>query len=82
MITFFIIILVLSAVIGILWALNRQDELDEREEELDKMSVHLDERANRIAAEEEIIKNEWKYIRMAKDMLDKQQKEEPKRNNQ
>ena len=71
------IIVVLSAVVGILWALNRQDELDEREEELDKMSVHLDERANRIAAEEETIKLEWKYLRQAKDMLEKQREDNP-----
>ena len=76
------IIVVLAAIFGVLWTFYRQDELDEREEELDKMSVHLDERANRIAAEEETIKLEWKCLRQAKDMLDKQQKEELKEHNQ
>jgi len=30
----------------------RASDLDERQEELDKFSVHLDERANRLAADE------------------------------
>jgi len=52
MITVFIIIVVLAAVICVLWTVHRQDELDERQEELDKYSIHLDERANILAADE------------------------------
>ena len=36
----------------LVWVLWKMAELDERQEELDKYSVHLDERANRIAADE------------------------------
>jgi len=50
--TILAIIVVLAAIFGILWTFYRQDELDEREEELDKYSIHLDERANRLAADE------------------------------
>ena len=53
MITVFIIIVVLAAIFGVLWTVHRQDELDERQDELDKYSIHLDERANRLAADEE-----------------------------
>ena len=72
MVTFLIIIIVLIAVIGILWTVHRNDELDEREDELKQISLDLDERANRIAAEEETLKLEWKYLRQAKDLLDKE----------
>ena len=73
--TILAIVVVLAAILGVLWTVNRQDELDEREEELKQISLDLDERANRIAAEEENIKYEWKYLRMAKDMLDKQRED-------
>ena len=36
----------------LVWVLWKMTELDERQEELDKYSVHLDERANRLAADE------------------------------
>jgi len=72
MVTFLIIIIVLIAVIGILWTVHRNDELDEREDELKQISLDLDERANRIAAEEETLKLEWKYLRQAKGLLDKE----------
>ena len=36
----------------LVWVLWKMTELDERKEELDKFSVHLDERANRLAADE------------------------------
>lgn len=47
------IIVVITAIICILWTVHRQDELDERQEEIDKYSAHLDERANILAADEE-----------------------------
>lgn len=72
MITLLIVLLVLAALFCIVWTVHRQDELDEREYELEQISLDLDGRANRIAAEEENIKNEWQYLRMAKEMLDKQ----------
>lgn len=41
----------------LVWTLWKMTELDEREERLDKFSVHLDERANKLAKwEEELIK--------------------------
>jgi len=47
------IIVVLAGILGVAWTIYRQEELDEREEELDKYSVHLDERANKLSADEE-----------------------------
>ena len=41
----------------LVWVLWKMAELDERQEELDKYSVHLDERANRLAAEEGTLRN-------------------------
>lgn len=46
----------------------RSDELDEYQEELDKYSVHLDERANKLTAEE---KQTEELIRELKDELNK-----------
>ena len=59
-------IVALSAVIGNLRAFYRQQILDDREEDLDEYSAQLDERANRIAAEEETIKSEWAALRQAR----------------
>ena len=56
MITLLIVLLVLSALFCIVWTVHRQDELDEREEELEQISIDLDGRANRIAAEEETVR--------------------------
>ena len=50
-------VLALFVLAGGLYNIYRADELDERQEELDKYSVHLDERANRIAAEEGTLRN-------------------------
>lgn len=72
MITFLKIIVVLAAIIGVLWAVHRQDELDEREYELEQISLDLDERANRIAAEEETLKMQWAELRQAKEYLKKE----------
>ena len=71
MITFLIIIVVLAAIIGVLWTVHRQDELDDREDELKQNSLDLDERANRIAAEEETLKQEWKYLQQASELMRK-----------
>ena len=56
MITLLIVLLVLAALFCIVWTVHRQDELDEREEELEQISIDLDGRANRIAAEEETVR--------------------------
>lgn len=40
----------------------RADELDERADELDRYSVHLDERANRLAADEGTLRNLYKEL--------------------
>ena len=42
-------IIAIALIIVICLAVVRADELDTREEELDKYSVHLDERANKLA---------------------------------
>ena len=57
----------LIGVLCVLWALKRQDDLDELVEELDKREVALDERANRIAADEATLTNEWQMLRKAKE---------------
>ena len=41
----------------LVWVLWKMTELDERQEELDKYSVHLDERANRLATDEGTLRN-------------------------
>jgi len=71
MITTFIVLLVLAAIIGILWTVHRNDELDDREAELEAQALALDERANRIAADEETLKKEWKYLQQASAMMRK-----------
>ena len=41
----------------LVWVLWKMTELDERQEDLDKYSVHLDERANKLAKwEDELIR--------------------------
>ena len=62
MITLLIVLLVLAALFCIVWTVHRQDELDEREEELEQISIDLDERANRIAADEETLKSMFKQL--------------------
>lgn len=41
----------------------RSDELDDYRDELDKYSVHLDERANKLAADEQQILQLYKELR-------------------
>lgn len=48
----FLSILTVFEIAGALFLLCRTDELEERQQDLDKYSVYLDERANRIAADE------------------------------
>lgn len=50
-------VLALFVLAGGLYNLHRADELDEREEDLDKYSVHLDERANKLAEWERELNN-------------------------
>ena len=51
--TFFLIIFVLAILALLAWVIYKMEVVDERQEELDKYSVHLDERANRLAAWEQ-----------------------------
>lgn len=64
-------IVALAAVIGNLRAFYRQDLLDDREKDLDEYSAQLDERANRIAAEEETLKSEWLALRQAREEIER-----------
>jgi len=50
-------VLALFVLAGGFYNLHRADELDERQEELDKYSVHLDERANKLAQWEKELNN-------------------------
>ena len=63
------LIFILVAALCVLWALKKQDELSELKEELDKYSLHLDERANRIAADEQTLRSEWETLRKARASL-------------
>ncbi len=56
-ITALTVLVVVVAIIGVIRNTIKADELDEREEELDKHSVYLDERANRLAFEENALRS-------------------------
>lgn len=45
-------LIAILVILAIAWVVNRSEALDERKEELDKYSAHLDERDNRIARDE------------------------------
>ena len=64
-------IVALAAVIGNLRAFYRQGLLNDLEEDLDEYSAQLDERANRIAAEEETLKSEWIALRQARKEIER-----------
>lgn len=59
--TFFLIIFVLATLALLAWVIFKMVELDERQEDLDKYSVRLDEIANKLAQwEQELIRwDEW-----------------------
>lgn len=56
MITLLVIFVDIAALVSVLWAVYRQERLDELEEELEAKSLALDERANRIAADEAAVR--------------------------
>lgn len=47
--TILLIIFTLGIIILLAWVIYKMEELDELKGELDKYSVHLDERANKLA---------------------------------
>ena len=54
--TFTLILFVIGVLVFFCWVIYKMGELDERQENLDKYSVHLDERANKLSAwEQELI---------------------------
>lgn len=54
---FFLIIFVLATFALLTWVIYKMGEVDERQERLDKYSVYLDERANKLARwEQELIR--------------------------
>ena len=61
--TIILIIFVLATLILLAWVILKMDELDEWQDNLDKYSVHLDERANRIAVDEQSIVNLLKQLK-------------------
>jgi len=63
------LIFALLGVVCMLRALYHQDKLDEIREELDKREVQLDERANRLAADEQTLIQEWQLLRKAKEEM-------------
>ena len=55
--TFFLIIFVLATFALLAWVIYKMGEVDERQERLDKYSVYLDERANKLSQwEQELIR--------------------------
>ena len=64
-------IVALVAIYGTLRAEYRQQLLDDREEELEEYSKQLDERANRIAADEATLRSEFQALAQARLELDK-----------
>lgn len=46
---FFLIIFAVACLALLAWVIYKMEEIDELKEELDKYSVHLDERANKLA---------------------------------
>ena len=55
--TIILIIFVLATLILLAWVILKMDELDEWQDNLDKYSVHLDERANYLAKWEEELRS-------------------------
>ena len=54
--TFALILFVIGVLVFFCWVIYKMGELDERQERLDKYSVHLDERANKLSLwEQELI---------------------------
>lgn len=70
--TILVILVVVAAVIGVIRNTIKADELAEREVELDKYSVHLDERANRLAADENALRSLSSSFRRELDAFHKQ----------
>ena len=55
--TVFLVIFVLATFALLTWVIYKMGEVDERQERLDKYSVYLDERANKLAQwEQELIR--------------------------
>lgn len=55
--TIILIIFVIATLLLLAWVIYKIEEVDERQDELDKYSVHLDERANRLAQWEEKLRS-------------------------
>lgn len=72
--TLVLVIFVICVFVLLTWVILKMGELDELKEELDKYSVHLDERANRIAADEATLTQEWKNLRAAAEELRRRKK--------
>ena len=67
-------IIFLAGMLCLLYALGKQDELEDFKEELDKREIALDERANRIAADEATLTQEWQILRKAKQEMEEHAK--------
>ena len=55
--TLFLIIFIIGVIALLAWVVYKMGEVDERQEELDKYSVYLDERANKLAMWEQELKD-------------------------
>lgn len=60
----YILLAIIAAIVisGILYVVWQMEEIDESKEKLDKYSVYLDERANRLAAEEMTLRELYKEL--------------------
>ena len=72
MLTIITAILAVGVIAGVAWVYYRSDQLDEREDELAKYSVHLDERANKLSDEETV---RMLYLQL-RDELERQKRKE------
>lgn len=53
--TFFLVIFAVACLALLAWVIYKMEEVDELKDELDKYSVHLDERANKLALWENLL---------------------------
>jgi len=61
--TILAIIFIAATLFLLAWVIYKMEEVDERQDELDKYSVHLDERANTLAQwEKELLSIERKDV--------------------
>jgi len=80
MLTLITAVLAVAVIAGTLYIYYRSDQLDELEDELSKYEVHLDERANKLSAEEETVR--MLNIKLREELEKQKMKPEQERTNE